>query len=71
MVNPRVPGTTEWLHTRRGIIGLSRIATPTPGGAELVSWVWFTESGDSGAVHSDDRLLATADAYRAMVRASR
>jgi hypothetical protein len=62
----------EWLPTRRGLLGISEVRTVRPRGqAPLVTWVWFTESGDTGMVDgSAGRAMAIADAYRAIVRAS-
>lgn len=61
----------EWLDTRRGLIGLSEVRTRRPSGSELVTWVWFTETGDSGMVDgASGRAMAITDAYVSMVRAS-
>lgn len=62
-------GRPEWLPTRRGLIGITQVVTPTPTGAPLTTWVWFTESGDTGMIDGPaGRSTAIADAYVAMVR---
>lgn len=60
----------EWLNTRRGLIGLSRVGTVCPDGSELATWIWFTETGDTGMVDgASGRAMAITDAYVSMVRA--
>jgi hypothetical protein len=61
---------TEWLHTRRGLIGLCEVRTARPSAVDaFVTWVWFTDSGDTGEVDgSDGRSMAITDAYVSLVR---
>lgn len=68
-----VAPSTEWIETRRGLVGLCEVRTARPGElAPFVTWVWFTEAGDTGEVDgSDARAMAITSAYVAMVRAGR